>query len=1449
MKTKRLDVTKITIAVFAVLLTCALTLGICGLNGGTDNTASAAVSVWSGTTDTRFEGSGTKGNPYLITSAAELAGFAEIVNGTVTAPLSNINVEGKYIKLTTDIDLNNRKWTPIGTEPLSGSIKPFEGNFDGDGHTISNVKIEPQNPNNVGLFGLINGATIANVGIESGSITITSSGSPVYLKVGGIVGKSNSSASTITNCYNKASIAVTHNNTKPASTANIKMGGIVGDGNNSCSVINCYNLGSLSASSNATNQTMKIGGIAGVGGTITQNCYNSGTITSSDSTGSAGIASTGNVTDCYWLEGISQGSGVATNCDSFTAEAKTVQYGGTGDEIALHAALNNGAVAYNNGNPAAMQAKPWAADDTSNPVNGGYPLYVSNWIQLAATTFAGGTGTVNVPYQIATAEQLALLAKIINDGADATVISGGTEQAYADLQKAHYKLTADIDLGGFEWTPIGTDWDTPFWGVFDGNDYKIKNLTINDTLRSYNGLFGFVEGVENGGIIKNVGIESGRIVIDIDSKDSYVGGIVGFAGFTRVRVEEEYEWKEVEYFPQLINCYNKADISVDYSGVYESGRTTSDSIGGCAGTFYGNVINCYNTGNIDVMHETKGNAYAGGIVGSYGSVVNSYNTGNITVTQNENHNTYTGGIIGYYGSATNCYNVGSVTATGNGGTQLYAGGIAGITYELNNCYWLDSSATFAIGSGSTPDGCDSFTAATDTVLYNGAGNEVSLVTALNNGKTAYNTANADEITAGRNFAAKSWIADDATKPSNNGYPVFMPTATFTGSWRKSVNLPSGLAYTAVTGIKFLDTAPAGYNDSGIDLNGIKIYVGNGTDALTSDLAYVFNGKIMLEENGSGLFGGCEVLTSVDFTNFDTSYVTNMSDMFYICRVLPSIDLSGFDTSNVTDMSNMFNGCNSLTSLDLSSFDTSLITATSAGGNPGTKDMLNACHALATIKAPYGLDTTVSIDLPYNFVRASDTTNTPVNIITSSTCSTVGTAQTFNRQYAITYFDQGATDSITYTGSACDANYIYKTGYSLPTPTKDGYDFEGWFTTYSGTEPANNISTTDSGDKTFYAKWRLLHTHGTGDSAIVFDNELSAFTATLGVANTTKNYVLMAGFAATDRITIYGTVNLCLNGFTLDADSNNIYIDSGATLNVYDCSDLSAGKIKGTNIVVYVKANGSEFNLYDGTIEVTENQNAIYVNENSDVHIYGGVVTTNSSASTINGKKSSTINVDGGKVESLYDSTSAAAINANGNVNVNSGSVECAKGTGILFSSTNGTLSISGGTVSSQSGKAIYNIDNGSVAISGGTISATTGIAIRNEGTGTVNITGGTVSATTGNAIRNVSTGKITIGQATGATTTITSANADKSQGTVYLNAGTANETILEITGGTVENTAASGYARAVNNNGKGNIVISGGEVKINYPGAYVTETEKHYVIIKDIAQTIRLEKTILIGYN
>lgn len=96
-------------------------------------------------------------NP-VIGNLAQLKAFRDAVN-------AGNNYQGVTVKLAADIDLNSEEWTPIGT-----SSAPFNGTFDGAGHTISNLVITGSN-SNVGLFGYTTNGEIKNLTVENALVS------------------------------------------------------------------------------------------------------------------------------------------------------------------------------------------------------------------------------------------------------------------------------------------------------------------------------------------------------------------------------------------------------------------------------------------------------------------------------------------------------------------------------------------------------------------------------------------------------------------------------------------------------------------------------------------------------------------------------------------------------------------------------------------------------------------------------------------------------------------------------------------------------------------------------------------------------------------------------------------------------------------------------------------------------------------------------------------------------------------------------------------------------------------------------------------------------------------------------------------------------------------------------------------------------------------------------
>ena len=267
--------------------------------------------------------------------------------------------------------------------------------------------------------------------------------------------------------------------------------------------------------------------------------------------------------------------------------------------------------------------------------------------------FAGGDGSIDNPYQVATAEQL--------------------NNVRYHLDK-HFQQTADIDLSsyytGSGWEPIGSD-GSPFTSIFNGNGKIISNLTINRSTENYTGLFGFTGTTAK---IRNVKLENNNVI-----GQQNTGALVGYNQGT---IFNSYATGNVtstdDCVGGLIGC-NQQNSSITDS--YAIGNVVGGQCtGGLVGYNQGTITRSYATG------EITGRGKVAGLVGSNssGTITNSYATGAATGTEN-----YVGGLVGwtYCGTITNAYSTGAVTGTGG------VGGLVG-WYDskfsapyVTNSYW------------------------------------------------------------------------------------------------------------------------------------------------------------------------------------------------------------------------------------------------------------------------------------------------------------------------------------------------------------------------------------------------------------------------------------------------------------------------------------------------------------------------------------------------------------------------------------------------------------------------------------------------------------------------------------------------------------------------------------------------------------------------------------------
>ena len=422
-----------------------------------------AADAWDGkTTDITWYDDSK--NEFEISTAAQLAGLAQLVNsGTETFP-------DKIIKLTADIDLGGKTWTPIGN-----SIKAnfaFKGGFYGQGHIISNLYVpDTYCP---GLFGnVMNTNSLIQDLVVTGTVMASEiAGDAGDFSVGGVCCET---SGVIQNCGFYGKIAADEYFIDDVEGYR---GGVVGDGK----AVNCWFY------------STDAGSDAGVTGNRTAtNCYQN----VSDSAKG----------ECRASEDFVNGTVVGLLNDNLPEGCKKWKQGDEHPEFT-------------------MPAVAW--DGTSTE---------TDWYDANKSEF-----------EISTAEQLAGLAQLVNSGTET-------------FPDKIIKLTADIDLGGKTWTPIGNSIKAnfAFKGGFYGQGHIISNLYVPDTYCP--GLFGnvmntnsliqdlvvtgtvmaseiagdagdfSVGGVccETSGVIQNCGFY-GKIAADeyfIDDVEGYRGGVVG----------------------------------------------------------------------------------------------------------------------------------------------------------------------------------------------------------------------------------------------------------------------------------------------------------------------------------------------------------------------------------------------------------------------------------------------------------------------------------------------------------------------------------------------------------------------------------------------------------------------------------------------------------------------------------------------------------------------------------------------------------------------------------------------------------------------------------------------------------------------------------------------------------------------------------------------------------
>ena len=217
-------------------------------------------------------------------------------------------------------------------------------------------------------------------------------------------------------------------------------------------------------------------------------------------------------------------------------------------------------------------------------------------------------------------------------------------------------LTADIDLTGKDWSPIGTNFYNSYTGTFDGGGHTIMGLTVT-TNDQYVGLFGRLG---KAGTVKNVVMDG--IQITCNHRLGYAGGVAGFS------------WGGT-----IENCSVSGSVSGTICAGGVVGIQWEASITGCSSSA-----------------TVKGMVQVGGVAGETNSgatMAACYATGNVTIEIDPINNILGGGLVGFNAgsSVLACYATGNVTSTGSSTGKVHIGGFLGNNYTTVTAgYWKNN---------------------------------------------------------------------------------------------------------------------------------------------------------------------------------------------------------------------------------------------------------------------------------------------------------------------------------------------------------------------------------------------------------------------------------------------------------------------------------------------------------------------------------------------------------------------------------------------------------------------------------------------------------------------------------------------------------------------------------------------------------------------------------------
>ncbi len=633
---------------------------------------------------------------FTLTTAAQLAGLAALVN-------KGTNFSGKTVMLGNNIDLGSyTNWTPIG----KNSSYIFMGTFDGNGKTISNLKID-SDQRYVGLFGYVYNGTIKNVILETP--TVSTSYSSAKASVGALVGYHTGTGNIEYCAVRNGSVSAPNS---ACSNNNSGLGGLVGCHNTTGKVIGCYNY--MTSVSTQNNTMTRCGGVAGSVSNMAESCctYNTNQKGTLVAGGKASGSGTTAKYSAYLKADGTASSAISTSSNSVALSAEEFANG-----TAAYYLRTGGYSNINN---------HWGQDvegDTKQtfPVWNGTPVYPIKWVQNVDGTAKVITKYVN---ELETEEINGKTYRVIYDAYDWVMFANKVNDSsrdYIDWNAIVKPAGATIDfsvLGTLAYSigywqnvvMIGAsnNSNSYYSGTFDGNGCTVTGLNFSSS-GNY-ALFGYIEASAN---VSNITVKNATIsgknvaTFALDNRGSLencraVNVAISASSTGAGLVYQNYgNIQNSSFSGSVSSVYSAGGISsqtsdnTTISGCWNEGSITATSgdAGGITATAGSGtqLTRCWNTGTIS---GTRSSSYfSGGILGKEASNViidNCYNTGDIT-------GGYVGGIVGscysnYTTTVKNCHSYGATLT----GTKSYP--VA--NESMTNCYYLADSETDSV-SGTT----------------------------------------------------------------------------------------------------------------------------------------------------------------------------------------------------------------------------------------------------------------------------------------------------------------------------------------------------------------------------------------------------------------------------------------------------------------------------------------------------------------------------------------------------------------------------------------------------------------------------------------------------------------------------------------------------------------------------------------------------------------------------